>query len=259
MPALVAMLIAAPLPAQVDGYLFSIPLEAPAAGGTNLPEVIDVALHVAEPERAATLIEAGGALALIGRGAGHVIVRAASRPVLGGVPTSRHREPSFVIDYDEPAVGAAFDRLLAAAGADPAPGAIGPFVHDFIADKSYAGHFDLASRVATTRRGDCTEHAVLTAALARAGGLPARVVLGVVVVEGADGSAAYGHAWTEIHAGPAWQLVDATRPEAPAEVSRVRYLPLIALDDEGPGYAVDLLRLAAAHPARITVQPPDDR
>ena len=258
-PALLATLIAGPLFAQVDGYLFAIPLEIRAAGRAQLPEELDIALHVAEPDRAAMLIEAGGALALVGRDAGQITVRAASRPVLGGVPTSGHRAPSFVIDYDEPAVGSAVDRLRDAAGADPAPGAIGSFVHDFITEKSYAGNFDLASRVATTRRGDCTEHAVLTAALARAAGLPARVVLGVVIVEGAGGSAAYGHAWTEIHAGPGWHLVDSTRPGAAADVSHVRYLPLMALEDEGPGYAIDLLRLTAAHPAGITVAPPDRR
>ena len=39
-----------------------------------------------------------------------------------------------------------------------------------------------AAEVARSREGDCTEHAVLLAALARARGIPARVAMGLVYV-----------------------------------------------------------------------------
>lgn len=51
--------------------------------------------------------------------------------------------------------------------------------------------------------GDCTEHAVLTVALARAVGLPARMVVGLVYTGGAFGY----HAWNEIYVGE-WVEMD---------------------------------------------------
>lgn len=55
-------------------------------------------------------------------------------------------------------------------------------------------------------RGDCTEHAILLAALGRAVGLPTRLVTGLAYVGGQFGY----HAWTEVYVGrwvemdPAW-------------------------------------------------------
>jgi len=55
-------------------------------------------------------------------------------------------------------------------------------------------------------RGDCTEHAILLAALGRAVGLPTRLVTGLAYVGGKFGY----HAWTEVYVGrwvemdPAW-------------------------------------------------------
>lgn len=90
---------------------------------------------------------------------------------------------------------------------------------------------DVASRVAAHREGDCSEHAVLLAAAARLAGRAARVVFGVALVPVEGRLRGFGHAWAEIHDGRAWRTVDAT-PLPPG----VRYLPLAALSDEGPGY-----------------------
>ncbi len=55
--------------------------------------------------------------------------------------------------------------------------------------------------------GDCTEHAALTVALARAAGIPARNAGGIVLVEGSSAQAGY-HAWTEVWLGE-WVALDA--------------------------------------------------
>ena len=54
-----------------------------------------------------------------------------------------------------------------------------------------------AKEVLKSRVGDCNEHAVLFAALARALGIPTKVVVGVVYVDGAF----YYHAWNEVYLG----------------------------------------------------------
>jgi hypothetical protein len=249
---LVAWLAAAPAAAQTGTYLFAIPVE-PATDMLPLGDVIDVALEVPDPARGAQLVEAGGALELLGNSGDKLTIRLGTQPTLAAGPGGAHRAPSFVIDFDEAAVDEALRELRDAAGENPTLPALGDFVAGYIDDKNYRGSFDLASRVAETRSGDCTEHAVLLAALARALGLPARVVIWVVLVETPAGVQAFGHAWAEVHSGSGWLLADATQPADEPGVVRARYLPFIALEDEGPGYAMDLMRIAAVQPSKITI------
>jgi transglutaminase-like putative cysteine protease len=68
--------------------------------------------------------------------------------------------------------------------------------------------------------GDCNEHAVLWAALARAAGLPARVVAGIVYV---DGVFLY-HAWNEVWLGSAWVSVDAAFDQMPVDATHVKFI-----------------------------------
>lgn len=70
------------------------------------------------------------------------------------------------------------------------------------------------------RRGDCSEGAVLTAALLRAQGIPARIAMGFATV---GGGAYIGHAWCEAWLGH-WVGIDAALREFPAGAQRVRLL-----------------------------------
>ena len=54
-------------------------------------------------------------------------------------------------------------------------------------EKAYGASHDRASDVLVARKGDCTEHSVLLVALARALGIPARPVHGLVYARYADG------------------------------------------------------------------------
>jgi transglutaminase-like putative cysteine protease len=76
-----------------------------------------------------------------------------------------------------------------------------------------------AREVLARRRGDCNEHAVLLAALARAAGIPARVVAGAVYAN--DGF--YYHAWTELWLGR-WVSADAAFGQLPADATHVKLL-----------------------------------
>jgi Transglutaminase-like superfamily len=79
-----------------------------------------------------------------------------------------------------------------------------------------------ALEVLRTRVGDCNEHTALYVALARAAGLPSRVVVGLVFLHGAF----YYHAWPEVFIeGPAgrgfWLPVDPTLNQFPADATHV--------------------------------------
>jgi len=74
-----------------------------------------------------------------------------------------------------------------------------------------------AVEVLQSRRGDCNEHATLFAALARAAGLPAKICLGVVYLDGKF----YYHAWNSVYCGK-WIELDATFGQAPADAARLR-------------------------------------
>ena len=54
-----------------------------------------------------------------------------------------------------------------------------------------------ALEVLQAKKGDCNEHTVLFNALARAAGIPAKTVVGVVYLRGAF----YYHAWSEVWLG----------------------------------------------------------
>ena len=64
---------------------------------------------------------------------------------------------------------------------------INHLVFDQIKDKNFGVGFAAASEVARNLTGDCSEHAVLAAAMCRASGIPARVVVGLLYVDQTPG------------------------------------------------------------------------
>jgi hypothetical protein len=67
-----------------------------------------------------------------------------------------------------------------------------------------------SSEILRDKRGTCVGYATLLAALARAAGIPSRVVIGYVYALGMFG----GHAWTEIETGGEWIPLDAALPSS---------------------------------------------
>lgn len=77
-----------------------------------------------------------------------------------------------------------------------------------------------AADVLRERRGECQGHAYLFAAVARAGGLPTRVVNGVVYVPEYEGF--LYHTWNEVWMpGEGWRAVDATFAQPRADATHV--------------------------------------
>jgi hypothetical protein len=87
------------------------------------------------------------------------------------------------------------------------------FVSRYIENKGLSVGYASAAEVAASKAGDCTEFAVLTAAMCRAIGIPARIVFGLVYVKAFDGreNVFGGHAWVEAYVGSKWVGLDATR------------------------------------------------
>lgn len=233
--ALLALLAAAP--ARAEGlYLHSVPVRADH--GIDGEEPLRLAVHVRRPEQLAARLPHAVVVA-----GDEVDLELSAGQTLSGVVAERYRQPSFVVDWDEAPVQALRATLLAERGAKPSLEALREFTGRAIPRKTMERGWDLASAVARSGAGDCTEHAVLLAALARSVGRPARVVVGVLLAESGEGVLAFGHAWSEIHDGNVWRLVDATPI---GEQERVRHLPLFAIEDEGRGYGVALAVTAQA-------------
>lgn len=76
-----------------------------------------------------------------------------------------------------------------------------------------------ALQVLDMGEGDCNEHAVLLAALARAAGIPTRVVAGAVYL---DGAFLY-HAWCEVWLGR-WVSIDPAFHQFPADATHIKFV-----------------------------------
>lgn len=86
-----------------------------------------------------------------------------------------------------------------------------------------------ALEVLQTKRGDCTEHAVLMAALCQAVGLPTRMVAGLAY----DDKAYHYHAWDEVYVGQ-WVETDPTWGEEVVDAGHIQ-VAATALDSASIG------------------------
>jgi transglutaminase-like putative cysteine protease len=108
---------------------------------------------------------------------------------------------------------------------------INRWVHDSLEKKITVG-VPSALQVLRARSGDCNEHAQLFVALARAAGIPARVVAGLAFIAGKF----YYHAWPEVFLAD-WVAVDPTFGQFPADAAHLRFVI------GGLGRQAELIRL----------------
>jgi Transglutaminase-like superfamily len=86
--------------------------------------------------------------------------------------------------------------------------ALEKFVDDTVHNKNFSTAFATAAEVARSLEGDCTEHAVLLAALCRARKIPTRVSFGLVYYPPEKGFAY--HMWNEVWIKDRWVPLDPT-------------------------------------------------
>jgi tetratricopeptide (TPR) repeat protein len=117
--------------------------------------------------------------------------------------------------------------------------ALQQWVFKNIANKNLSLGFATAKDTLLRREGDCTEHAVLLAAMSRALGIPSRVAIGLLYLpdDNPDLGRFVYHMWTEVYIGGPdqgeWVPLDATLPETLPDAARIKIAdsPLANADD----------------------------
>jgi hypothetical protein len=135
-------------------------------------------------------------------------------PVAGA---DEYLKPAMTIECDAPEVKA---RTAEAIGAETDAVAAARRLVSWVftsLEKAPTASFPTAVQVARTLKGDCNEHAVLLAAMARAAGIPAKIDVGLIYMN----RAFYYHAWNELYLGR-WVPVDATFGEFPASALHLK-------------------------------------
>ena len=158
----------------------------------------------------------------------------------------RYRAASVMVDGGDPAIRRLAVEALEGAPAGPRERAerLRAFTWRHLSRKDLAQGLASASEAAASRAGDCTEHAVLLAALLRADGIPARVAFGAVwVARAARVRNAYGwHMWTQALVDGSWIDLDATLPDGGAGFDAARLLTGTSAAD-GASLDADLSRV----------------
>jgi len=100
------------------------------------------------------------------------------------------------------------------------------FVYNHLEKDAYVSLPD-ALEALQTGKGDCNEHSVLYTALARAAGIPTRMVVGLVYSDhfyngGSPGF--YYHAWVEVFTGYNWVSIDPTWNQIPSDATHIAFV-----------------------------------
>lgn len=142
--------------------------------------------------------------------------------------------PEPMLEVEAPAIAALARRLR---GRNAMVSVAAPAIARWVADSIAREPMDMPPSAVGTlrlRRGDANEHAQLFVALARAAGIPARTVSGLLLI---DGQFHY-HAWAEVMVHD-WVGIDPTTGDFPVDASHLRLLV------GGLGAQRDLARVAA--------------
>jgi len=167
---------------------------------------------------------------------------------------------STMIDREDPMIIALMRKATRRAGESPMERALAmrTFVDRHISQKDFDTAFASASECAKMRTGDCSEHAVLLAALLRADDIPARVADGLVYVDGyGESGQVFGwHMWTQALIDGVWVDLDATL-STPYHVGHIlTNTSSMADNDTGENFS-SMLRLLGNIDIRV-VEPPVD-
>jgi Transglutaminase-like superfamily len=164
-------------------------------------------------------------------------------------------EPAALLQSNDPKIREHVNRAVSPDRTEgEAALALERYVHEKLDKKNFSTAFASAAEVAESLEGDCSEHAVLLAALLRARGIPSRVAIGLVYVPGQGKMG--GHMWTEALFSDGWVPLDATlgrggiggghlkvaesslADDAPVPVTA--FAPLLSL---GPDTRIDVLKV----------------
>jgi len=161
----------------------------------QLPEGVD-AVPVQAGQQTVERLEAGRYRLQVHADAKHAEINA--------VPGAEYSASTAMIGSEDRVIGALVEEALVLFEGSTdqlKASAFRGFVHRHMQAKDLSVGFASASEAARTGQGDCTEHAVLLAAMLRRAQIPARVVTGLLYVEAFAGqSDVFGyHMWTQAY------------------------------------------------------------
>jgi transglutaminase-like putative cysteine protease/tetratricopeptide (TPR) repeat protein len=147
------------------------------------------------------------------------------------VADARYLNPTPYLEADDPEIRSLAKKIIQHEKlAYGAVKKLRTWVYHNIPNKTLDHGFASAKETLNLRAGDCTEHAVLLATLARALGIPSRVAVGLIYMPTSDGevgSFVY-HMWTEVYIGSDgkgdWIALDATNPEPVMDATHIKLL-----------------------------------
>ncbi len=181
--------------------------------GAAMPELPTLKAQTVEHDGDAVLVTVNTTSAPPASAGGRVEVKDAG-------PGPEYLEASPILNHEDPevkAIGFLTEALMS--HSEPTAGEKASFfrsqVNHRIKIKDLSVGFATASDVARTKQGDCTEHAVLLAALLRGAGIPSRCVTGLVYADqfaGHEGVFGF-HMWTQAWVEGRWVDYDATLPD----------------------------------------------
>lgn len=139
-----------------------------------------------------------------------------AREIRTKFPTELQAEPTLQIHEGE-----ILHLAIGIAGLERDPKVIAQKLNQWVNDsvaKAVTYGVPNALAIERSRKGDAIEHAQLFVALSRSLGIPARVVSGLMYLNGKF----YYHAWAEVWLGD-WVAVDPTFGQFPADAARLRF------------------------------------
>jgi hypothetical protein len=166
---------------------------------------------------------------------------------LPSLTTDKHEQATVGEEYLQSSqfleTDAAIIKQLAEQGSEtshPVEVAVGlkKFVQGYVSDKNFSTAMATAVEVAKSKAGDCTEHAVLLAALLRAKKIPSRVAIGFVYSP--QHQAFVGHMWTEAWIAGNWFPLDAALGNVGKNCGYLT-ISTSALSDQGNAPTVEFL------------------
>jgi transglutaminase-like putative cysteine protease len=169
-----------------------------------------------------------------------VVLRAVPGPQVTEAERALTLRPTLAFDSAAASIGSLARRLTAGVTGDRAKAnRLVGWVYENLR-KELATDLTSASHVLARGHGDCTEHTLLVVALARAAGLPARDVSGLMYLP--DSRGFYWHAWAQVAIDGRWVAVDAAWGQPVADPG---HLMLGVGDDLGYLTALGSIRIQA--------------
>jgi transglutaminase-like putative cysteine protease len=249
-----SMLVALPLHAENQLMLSNISLEAHEDFSLPFTDKITFEITSSNAEKIALNSKKWRDIEVQRLAQNRLAITLTQTPGYTGPVNAKYSKDSFVIDYQENATAQFIDEFKSKFEASYNLEDITAFVNDYIDEPTYVHGFNIASRVAEQKSGDCTEFAVLTTSLSRALGKPARFMTGTVILAEDGAPYAFGHAWTEVWHNEQWHIIDAALYDAALdeENSKRFYLPASSLENEGPGFTRSMFDSVGLLPEKIT-------